>query len=84
LTELDSLLEFAPNIFGGFNLRASAACGRDKRTGIHRRDHGARNRTSISLEFCGEGLKRFVYGLAMNPGEHFLMEVCVLDTRDAG
>ena len=27
LTELERLLEFAPNIFGGFNLRASAACG---------------------------------------------------------
>jgi hypothetical protein len=45
---------------------------------------GGRNRNSISLEFCGEHLKRFVHGLAMNPGEHFVLEVCVLDTRDAG
>ena len=48
---------------------------------------GGRDRTSISFEFCGESLERFVHGLAMNPREHykhFVLEVCVFDTRYAG
>ena len=38
-----------------------------------------RNRTSISFELRCESLKRFVGGLAMNPCEHFVLEIRVLE-----
>ena len=44
---------------------------------------GGWNGTGISLEFRGERAERFVRGLAMYFGEHFVLEVSVFDTWDS-
>ena len=62
------------------------ACSRDKQTemAVEATPKVGRYGAGIGFQLCEKVLKRFVSGRAMNLGEHFVLEVSVIDTGEAG